>query len=391
MKKPHPPTPLPLPIVTTDDVGWLKTVDQYFYGSKNTIQRAGVQHILNAVIKELAWNPDRRFIYVEQAFFQRYWDEIDEPTAALVRGLVAGGQLEFLNGGWSMHDEAAPGFVDMVDQTTLGHRLLKSQFNVTPKTTWQIDPFGHSTFQAYMSSPAAGFNALFFMRADWQEIAKRNNETTTEMIWAPSPTHKLSSATYAGILYGGYCTVAGLSMDFFSDDEPVMDDVRLEDYNVASIINATVAIVADALLKVPQGGSGGGDGGSDIMLPLGCDFEFENAGTWYSNTDKLIHYLNLDGRVNAFYSTPSVYAAAKLLQNRTYTLKTDDFYPYDFFPHGYLTGYYTSRPALKGYIRETSSVFQAAKQLQVFTGGAADMSPTNPLFRIERSLGVTQQ
>jgi hypothetical protein len=56
---------------THDDVGWLKTVDQYHYGNRNDIQRAGTQNIINAVVKELAWNPDRKFIYVEQAFFQR--------------------------------------------------------------------------------------------------------------------------------------------------------------------------------------------------------------------------------------------------------------------------------------------------------------------------------
>lgn len=39
-----------------------------------------------------------------------------------------------------MHDEANPGFADMIDQTTLGHRLLKQQFGIQPKTTWQIDP-----------------------------------------------------------------------------------------------------------------------------------------------------------------------------------------------------------------------------------------------------------
>ena len=30
-----------------DDTGWLKTVDQYYYGSKMSIQNAGVQYILD--------------------------------------------------------------------------------------------------------------------------------------------------------------------------------------------------------------------------------------------------------------------------------------------------------------------------------------------------------
>jgi alpha-mannosidase len=113
-----------------DDVGWLKTVDQYFYGSKNKIQRASVRSILNAVVKELAWNADRRFIVVEQAFFQRWWAEADSRYAALTRAAVAAGQLEFLNGGWCMHDEATPSFADMIDNTAIGHRLLLREFNV---------------------------------------------------------------------------------------------------------------------------------------------------------------------------------------------------------------------------------------------------------------------
>lgn len=82
--------------------------------------QAEVQNIISSVIKELAWNPDRKFIYVEQAFFQRWWAEADAKTQALTQQLVAAGQLEFINGGWCMHDEATPSFVDMIDQTTLG-------------------------------------------------------------------------------------------------------------------------------------------------------------------------------------------------------------------------------------------------------------------------------
>lgn len=64
--------------------------------------------------------------------------------------------------------------------------------------------------------------------------------------------------------------------------------------------------------------------------------------------------------------------------------------PYADGPHAMWSGYFTSRPALKGYVRDTSSVFQASKQLQFFAAPPADMSPTNPLFRLERAMGVTQ-
>ena len=43
-----------------DDVGWLKTVDQYFYGAHPEIQRAGVQYIIDSVVKELSFDPSKR-------------------------------------------------------------------------------------------------------------------------------------------------------------------------------------------------------------------------------------------------------------------------------------------------------------------------------------------
>ena len=36
---------------------------------------AAVQYILDTVMIELAKNPDRKFIYVEIAFFYRWWNE----------------------------------------------------------------------------------------------------------------------------------------------------------------------------------------------------------------------------------------------------------------------------------------------------------------------------
>lgn len=72
----------------------------------------------------------------------------------LTKQLVASGQLEFINGGACMHDEANPTYVDMIDQTSVGHRFLKQTFNVTPKATWQI---GTRLAVFYSQPPAVVF------------------------------------------------------------------------------------------------------------------------------------------------------------------------------------------------------------------------------------------
>lgn len=43
-----------------DDTGWLKTLDQYYYGARNGIQHAGVQYILDSVVQELFKDKARR-------------------------------------------------------------------------------------------------------------------------------------------------------------------------------------------------------------------------------------------------------------------------------------------------------------------------------------------
>ena len=52
-------------INTHDDVGWLKTVDQYTYGLNNTIQPADINAIIPSAIGALLEDSARRFSYVE--------------------------------------------------------------------------------------------------------------------------------------------------------------------------------------------------------------------------------------------------------------------------------------------------------------------------------------
>ncbi|KAK6153871.1 hypothetical protein DH2020_013510 [Rehmannia glutinosa] len=345
---------------THDDVGWLKTVDQYYVGSNNSIQGACVQNVLDSLIPALLADKNRKFIYVEQAFFQRWWRDQSEDMKKTVEMLVNSGQLEFINGGMCMHDEAATHYIDMIDQTTLGHRFIKEEFNVIPRIGWQIDPFGHSAVQAYLLGAEVGFDALYFARIDYQDRAKRRDEKKLEVIWQGSKSRGSSSQIFTGAFYAGnYEPPTGFYFEVNDDSPIVQDDINLFDYNVEERVND---FVAAALSQANVTRS------NHIMWTMGTDFKYQYAETWFRNMDKLIHYVNRDGRVNAFYSTPSIYTDAKYALNESWPLKLDDYFPYADRINAYWTGYFTSRPTIKGYVRMMSGYYLAARQLELFRG-----------------------
>ncbi|GMP34286.1 hypothetical protein CsSME_00007218 [Camellia sinensis var. sinensis] len=356
-----------------DDVGWLKTIDQYYVGSNNTIQGACVQNVLDSLIPALLADKNRKFIFAEQAFFQRWWRDQSEAVQSITKQFVSSGQLELINGGWCMHDEATSHYIDMIDQTTLGHRFIKEEFNVTPRVGWQIDPFGHSAVQAYLLGAEVGFDSFFFARIDYQDRDKRKNEKSLEVVWQGSKSFGSSAQIFAGAFPENYEPPKGFYFEVndVTDDSPVVqDDINLFDYNVPERINDFVA-AALAQANITRT--------NHIMFTMGTDFKYQYAHTWFRNMDKLIHYVNQDGRVNALYSTPSIYTDAKYAESKSWPLKTDDFFPYADRINAYWTGFFTSRPALKGYVRMMSGYYLAARQLEFFRGRSETGPTTNSL------------
>lgn len=59
---------------THDDMGWVKTMDQYFYGSDQDKEHSSVRHILDTVIHELVKNENRKFTYVEMGYFSKWYN-----------------------------------------------------------------------------------------------------------------------------------------------------------------------------------------------------------------------------------------------------------------------------------------------------------------------------
>ncbi|RHY22081.1 hypothetical protein DYB32_009625 [Aphanomyces invadans] len=401
---------------THDDPGWLITVDQYFTQE--------VDYILDTVVTELQKDPKRRFMYVEQSFFQRWydsslshdrmymccacrWREQSKETKKVVKKLVKNGQLDLsANGGWVMHDEATPHYTTMLDQTAFGHKFLLDEFGyawnvlrccfnlsirVRPRIGWQIDPFGHSSTQGSLLSSGVGFDALYFARMDYQDYGKRKDEknlgttqpsdvgigrllkTVVEFLWKPSASR--NDSVFTGMLQDGYGGPGGF---YFENDAPIKDDPYLHDNNVCERIKTFV----DQSLERAKHTKGTRDGrvhvlrdaavGNHIFWPMGTDFQYQNALRWFKNLDKLIHYANQEGRVNMFYSTLAAYTDLKLQDKSIqWSVKTDDFFPYADQPNGYWSGYFSSRPALKRYVRVANSVLQSVRQLEVWAGASA--------------------
>ena len=208
--------------------------------------------------------PGRKFTYVEQAYFQRWWRQQNDHMKNITRQLVHDKRLEFANGGWCMHvshsrhtptpltrpipnththitqlarhcifsaptslplslcccsalccaqDEATTHYIDMIDQTTLGHQYIRSEFgeSANPKIGWQLDPFGHSATQAWLLSAEAGFDALFFGRIDYQDHDVRVANKDLQYVWAPSASRP-HSAVYTEASLDGNCWTARHTM-----------------------------------------------------------------------------------------------------------------------------------------------------------------------------------
>ncbi|CAF4058122.1 unnamed protein product [Rotaria sp. Silwood2] len=328
---------------THDDVGWLKTVDQYYYGARNYISNSGVQYILDSVIEALDENPDRRFIYVEIAYFWRWWNQQSDTTRNKVRQLVNDGRLEFISGGWCMNDEGATHYSSIIDQHSLGAEFLRDQFGecARPKIGWQIDTFGHSREVASLFAQM-GFDSLLFRRADYQDADQRQKTKTMEFVWKASNNLDEQGWLFTSYAVRPYSPPASFCFDSSCIDPPIMDDPRLHDYNVPERVQAFINASHDEQAN-----------GSDV---------------------------------NVFYSTPSCYFYALNKADRVWTSKTDDFFPYTRTPHGFHTGYYTSRAALKGFERYTNYILQCARQLNAL----ANLNQRHILFPLNDAMGIVQ-
>ena len=66
-------------------------------------------------------NSNITFVQVEIAFFKMWWDLQNGTTKKEYINLLKNKQIEFLNGGVSMNDEACSYYEDIIENHSYGH------------------------------------------------------------------------------------------------------------------------------------------------------------------------------------------------------------------------------------------------------------------------------
>ena len=294
-----------------------------------------------------------------------------------------------------MNDEAAAHYAAIIDQISFGMKKLKDTFGQcgVPRVAWQIDPFGHSKEQADLFVEM-GMDGLFFGRLDFREKVERFTNQTSEMIWLTSPALKETpNRLITSILYNVYDPPDSFCWDASYTDEPLMDNPKLHDYNIDTRAMDFVNFARKQKESYPT---------NNIIVSMGMDFQYQLAHTWYKNIDKLIKYVNNmlgeKEQIHLMYSTPSCYLKALHDEGLEWSTKSDDFFPYASDPHAYWTGYFTSRPTSKRFIRESSGYLQLAKLMTavafafsqdvVITLNSTSFSSTEPQSLISNPRGL---
>jgi len=272
--------------------------------------------------------------------------------------LVRQGRLEFVNGGWSMHDEACTHHDDMMNNMMVGHEFIVREFGewARPHVGWHIDPFGHSNANPRLFAEM-GFDSWFFARIDFEDKAERMANQSMQWVWKPfaqSLGDQVSIFTHC--MPDHYHQPEQFRYDETNfGTDPVVTDPSLTTFNADEKMANLRAYILDDATHFRT---------NRLMIPWGDDFNYSNAHLTFANLENTINYFNQKyDDITLLYSTPSEYVAALKAQDIKWPVRYDDMFPYADQSEDYWTGYFTSRADAKKQDRQTQANFHASAKL----------------------------
>ena len=328
---------------THQDPGWILSFSE-FYTQK-------VHFIYDNMLKYLIQSQERTFIICEMVNFEKWYNEdIDEAKRQIIRDLVKEGRIEFAGGGFVMNDEANPYYQEIINNMRAGLQFIKNEFGKDVFVGWQLDPFGHSLSNAYIFSKL-GFKFLVMERIDFQDVMTRIYNSNLEFFW--KPLKNKNNMIFTHIIPIHY----GLNFYYpWLTETGFYPNINYNNYtlNLIKIINQTRS----------------GFKHDDYLFFLGDDFTYTPDQFIFEKIEGIINYTKhnkINGEeINMFYSTPNKYFEEVLKKNIDFKIEEqNEFFPFAERPFTYWSGYFTSRPYLKGLIRKFSNSYMVFARLLV--------------------------
>ena len=137
-----------------DDLGWLRTLEEY--------QSQAINPILSSTIDTLLKDPKATFTWCNIGFLYNYLQKFPQEIGKF-QAAIKSGQLYVVNGGIAVHDNACVHLDDMLTNYEFGREFLQTKLGTNPNIGWLIDPFGHSKTTTRMYSKL-GYQAYLINR-----------------------------------------------------------------------------------------------------------------------------------------------------------------------------------------------------------------------------------
>ena len=338
-----------------NDLGWKSTINEYYTG---TSPFGCVKCIYDGVLDALAKNPSYTFQVVEIGFFRLWWDDVDEEKRDTMKKLVRDGQIEFLNGGIAMNDEACPYYEMIIDQYALGQQWIKEHFDYYPKSGWSVDPFGHSKAHAWILAKM-GYDSQTMERVHSNVVEMREKTKTMNFLW--KPWSEFEETIFSQITDFPYWH--GPRIENWQTCHTVSCGSRLTDnqYNLYKEWNQNRA---EYFLT------------NNIEHHMGGDFLYSyGAGSLLRKVNLVVDQIsNTTDNFEAVWSSFAKYVnmTHKDYVENSYlgatepnklTIFEDDLFPYVSDPDAAWTGYFTTKPVLKGFAYDSLRYLLSLKTL----------------------------
>jgi alpha-mannosidase II len=365
---------LPLKVIVVphshNDPGWHKTVDSYFEDQ--------TRPTLDNMLDKLQQFPNMTFIWAESVFLSMWWNTLDDTGRQTVKRLLKRGQLEIVGGGWVVPDEATTHYFALVDQLIEGHQWLQENLGMQPSNTWSLDPFGYSAFLSYLHKQSGFKNSVILrIHATMKELLQ--NQKSLEFMWRQSwdaqnvTDHMTLVMPY--MLYNikhscGPDPDVCVRFDFRKIRGEVSES-RAEAVHLGNVDRLSRLLLGQYRKKAKLFRH------NVVLVPLGDDFRYDREIEWdqqFKNYTLLFNYMNSkkEWNVHARFGTVQDYfnevhsAMSKFDQNDVdghFPVLSGDFFPYTDRNDEYWTGYFTTRPFLKGVSRDLEVYLRSAEIL----------------------------